>query len=177
MKRKIILKMINVTFSINCKDTLSADRFEWTIKEKLFIIILEMVEGGTPAILNVASVILHHQMEAILKHTRELLISIFGLVEGGTPPIFWLISDYAAEAHLQPGPSSAIWQKLKKLSVNFLSFLPECQILIHKMGAPDTSSICDYCAGISFEKTISICKSLWASSLRQRKQRQEDCKY
>ena len=142
--------MINVTFSINCKHTLSADRFEWTIKEKLFIIILEMVEGGTPAILNVASVVLHHQMEAILKHTRELLISIFGLVEGGTPPIFWLISDYAAEAHLQPGPSSAIWQKLKKLSVNFLSFLPECQILIHKMGASDTSSICDYCIGIKF---------------------------
>lgn len=28
------------------------------------------------------------------------------IVEGGTPPIFWLISDYAAEAHLQ-GPSNA----------------------------------------------------------------------
>ena len=68
-----MLKMMNVTFSINCKHTLSADRFEWTIKEKLFIIILEIVEGGTLAILklNVASVILHHQMEAILKtHKR-----------------------------------------------------------------------------------------------------------
>ena len=52
------------------------------------------------------------------------------IFEGGMPPIFWLISDYAAEAHLQ-GPSNADRNLANNENAFHLSSAPKWEILSH----------------------------------------------